>query len=33
MDEIAQHLKMSDKTANRDWSLAKAWLRIELARR
>jgi RNA polymerase sigma factor (TIGR02999 family) len=31
MDEIAVQLQVSDKTADRDWILAKAWLRSELA--
>ena len=31
MDEIAQQLDISGKTADRDWLLAKAWLRSELA--
>lgn len=30
MDEVAELLKISGKTVDRDWALAKAWLRTEL---
>jgi DNA-directed RNA polymerase specialized sigma24 family protein len=31
IDETAAVLKVSTKTVNRDWSLAKAWLLREMA--
>jgi DNA-directed RNA polymerase specialized sigma24 family protein len=31
-DEIAEYLKISSRTVNRDWKMAKAWLNNELSR-
>jgi RNA polymerase sigma factor (TIGR02999 family) len=32
VEEVAQHLGVSEKTIQRDWILARAWLRREVAR-
>lgn len=32
MDEIAEVLKISSKTVNRDWTMARAWLHQEMTR-
>jgi RNA polymerase sigma factor (TIGR02999 family) len=32
LEEIAEQLKLSEKTIRRDWLLARAWLRREVAR-
>ena len=33
VEEVAQHLGVSEKTVQRDWILARAWLRREIASR
>lgn len=33
VEEIAEQLQLSEKTVRRDWTLARAWLRREVARR